>query len=202
MIDPRFVFLGALVLLSGTVVYVRDTWRGRTAPNRVTWILWGLEPLLGFAAERQEHVGLASVMTLALGLVPLVVVGASFHDPRSVWRIGRFDLACGTISLVGFVVWIVSNEPTVGLVSFVAADAVAAIPTLRKAFLEPATESAWTFLAGALSAAITLLTLRHYTTGGGLFPTSVLTMNTTIWLFVATRVGPRRRARTRAGALA
>jgi hypothetical protein len=195
VIDPRFVFLGSLISLSGAAVYVRDTWRGETAPNRVTWTLWGVEPLLAFVVERQEHVGLASVMTLVLGLVPIVVVAVSFHDPRSVWRIGRFDVACGLISVVGLVVWVSSNEPTVGLVSFVAADAMAALPTLRKSILEPSSESGWTFLTGVLFAGITLLTLPHWTTAGALFPTSILTMNTCIWLLVTTHAGPRVRER-------
>ncbi len=194
MIDPRFIYLGAAISLTGTVVYVRDTWRGTTAPNRVTWALWGLEPLLAFGVERQQHVGLASLMTLLLGLVPVVVLAVSFHDPLSVWRIGRFDVICGAISLVGLGVWTLSDEPTVALISFVAADAVAAVPTLRKAVLEPSTESWWTYVAGSLFAGITLLTLRVFTTAGALFPLSVLTMDTVIALLVVAQVGPRIRA--------
>ncbi len=193
MIDPRFVFLGALVSLSGSFVYIRDTWRGTTAPNRVTWSLWGLEPLLAFAVERQAHVGLASFMTLMIGVVPIVVVVVSFHDPQSVWRIGTFDIACGVISLMGLILWVFIDQPTIALVTFVAADAVAGLPTIRKSYLDPETESAWTFLSGAIFAAITLMTLSRYTVAGGLFPTSILIIDTTIWLLIVSRVGPRLR---------
>jgi hypothetical protein len=190
VIDPRFVFLGSIFSLAGAGIYVRDTWRGNTAPNRVTWTLWGIEPLLAFAVERQQHVGLASVMTLVLGTVPIVVIAVSFHDPRSVWKVGRFDIVCGAVSVVGLVVWIVINQATVGLVSFVAADAMAAIPTLRKSFLEPETESSWSFLSGIIFAGITLLTLRHFTTAGALFPCSVLVMNIGIWTLIVSKLGP------------
>jgi hypothetical protein len=197
VIDPRFVFLGAAISLAGSYVYIRNTWRGVTAPNRVSWSLWALEPLLAFAVERQEHVGLASVMALVLGVVPVIVISVSFHDPKSVWRIGRFDIMCGMISVAGLVVWAVSDQTTVALVAFVAADAVAALPTVRKAFREPASESPWTFLGSALFAAITLLTLRSFTTAGGLFPTSVLALSLIIWSLVATRVGIRTTWRSR-----
>lgn len=195
MIDPRFIFLGSLFSLSGAAVYVRDTWLGRTAPNRVTWTLWGLEPLLAYAVEQQEHVGLASFMTLVLGVVPIVVLAVSFHDPLSVWRIGRFDVVCGVISLVGLSLWVLSDQPTVGLIAFVAADAVAALPTLRKSFREPTTESWWTYCAGALFAAITLATVPTFSTAEVLFPLSVLTIDTVIGLLVSLRVGPRLRSR-------
>ena len=177
--------------MSGVVFYVRDTWRGATAPNRVTWTLWGVEPLLAFAVQRQEHVGWASLMTLVLGLSPIAVLVASFHDPKSVWRIGRFDVVCAVISVVGLVVWVTSHKPTLALVAFVSADAVAALPTLKKSFTHPESESRWNYLSVALFAIITLLTLRQFTTATALFPLSILVMNALIWGLVLSKVGPR-----------
>jgi hypothetical protein len=191
VIDPRFVFLGAALSATGAYAYIRDTLRGQTAPNRVTWSLWTLEPLLAFAVMRQAHVGLSSVWTLVLGLIPLLVLAASFRDERAQWRIGPFDLVCGALSLFGLAVWVMSDRPVVALVSFVGADTLAALPTLRKAIIAPRTETAWTYLAGALSAGIVLLTLPEWTTFGALFPCCVLVMNTAIWLSVATEWGVR-----------
>ena len=194
MIDPRFVFVGSALSVSGAYVYIRDTLRGETEPNRVTWALWGIEPLLAFAVMREVHIGLSSVWTLVLGLVPIFVFIASFKNPKAVWRIGRFDMVCGIISVFGLSVWVVTNKPVVALVAFVAADNMAALPTLRKAYLEPSTETAWTYLAGALSAGITLLTLVRWTTAGALFPVCVMIMNTMIWTLIVTGFGPRFRA--------
>src|SRR5665213_40473 len=82
VIDPRFVYLAMLFAAVGGYGYVRDTLRGETSPNRVTWSLWALEGVLAFGVELQQHVGLAAWMTLMLGLVPCVVVIASFKNPR------------------------------------------------------------------------------------------------------------------------
>ena len=46
MLDVHFVYLGAAIGAIGQVGYVVDTIRGRTQPNRVTWLLWALAPLL------------------------------------------------------------------------------------------------------------------------------------------------------------
>ncbi|MGA2433605.1 MAG: hypothetical protein ABSG09_09165 [Acidimicrobiales bacterium] len=196
MIDSRFVFLAAFLSLIGAYGYLRDTLRGATSPNRVTWGLWGLEGILGFVVEIQQHVGLASVMTLMLGFVPCVVIVASFKNPHSVWKIGRFDVFCGAISLVGLLFWAVVNQPTVALISFVAADQVAALPTVRKSWLAPASESPRVFFMGFLNCGITLLTLRHFTTAGVLFPGCVLVMDLMIGLIIVTRVGERRQPRS------
>jgi hypothetical protein len=201
MIDPRFVFLAAFLSLIGAYGYIRDTLRGETSPNRVTWGLWGLEGILAFVVEIQQHVGLASVMTLMLGFVPCVVLVASFKNSHSVWRIGRFDVICGAISVAGLVFWAFVNQPTIALLSFVAADQVAALPTLRKSWLAPSTESPRVFFMGFMNCGITLLTLRHFTTAGVLFPGCVLVMDLMIGLLIVSRIGERVATRTMAPAI-
>lgn len=191
MIDPRFVFLAAFLSLTGAYGYIRDTLRGITSPNRVTWSLWGVEGVLAFAVEIQQHVGLAAVTTLMLGLVPCVVVAVSFKNPRSVWQIGKFDFFCGFVSIAGLVFWGFINEPTIALISFVAADQIAALPTLRKSWVAPQTESPLVFFMGVLNCGITLMTLRHLTTAGVLFPGCVLVTDLIIGVLVVTKIGSR-----------
>jgi len=191
VIDSRFIFLAALLSFAGTYGYIRDTLRGDTSPNRVTWGLWAIEGLLAFVVEIQQHVGLASLTTLMLGLMPFVIVMVSFKNPHSVWKIGRFDLFCGLISLAGLVFWGLVNEPTVALISFVAADQIAALPTVRKAWIAPSTESPRVFFLGVANCGITLLTLKHFTTAGVLFPGCILVTDLLIGLLVVTRFGDR-----------
>lgn len=180
-----------LLAAIGGYGYIRDTLRGVTSPNRVTWSLWGLEGILAFGVEMQQHVGLASWMTLMLGLVPCVVVFASFKNPHGVWKIGTFDIFCGSISLAGLVFWALVNEPTIALVSFVCADTVAALPTLRKSWLAPETESPRVFIMGCLNCGITILTLRILTTEGALFPGCIVVTDFVMAALIITRVGPR-----------
>ena len=193
MIDPRFVYLAAALSFVGAAGYIRDTLRGVTAPNRVTWGLWGLEGVLAFINEVQQHVGSAAIMTLVFGLVPLAVVAASFRNSHSVWKIGPFDIVCGILSLLGIVVWAFVHEATLALVSFVVADQLASLPTLRKSWLQPSSESAWVFALGVLNAGITLLTLEHFTTAGALFPGAIMVTDFMIAMLVVGRIGPRLR---------
>ena len=58
MLNVHFVFLGAAIGTVGQALYVVDTIRGRTQPNRVTWLLWAVNPLLAFAVEIDDGVGL------------------------------------------------------------------------------------------------------------------------------------------------
>jgi len=191
VIDPRFIYLALALSAFGGAMYVRDTLRGDTSPNRVTWSLWGLEGVLAFVIERQQHVGLASWMTLMLGFVPIVVVMSSFRNPHSVWKIRPFDIFCGAISLAGLAFWAFVNEPTIALISFVCADQIAALPTLRKAWLAPSTESPIAFFMGFLNCTITVLTLKVFTSAGVLFPGCIAVTDFVLTLVIISKVGPR-----------
>lgn len=199
MIASQFIYLALALSALGALGYVRDTLKGETSPHRVTWSLWAVEGILAFVIEIQDRVGPASLMTLMLGLVPLVIVAASFANPHSVWKIGVFDVVCGVISVAGLAFWAFVNEPTVALIAFVAADQMAGLPTIRKSWLAPGTESPGVFFLGTINCVLTLLTLKHLTTAGVLFPGCVLIGDLIIALLISSRIGPRFRS-ARAGA--
>lgn len=190
MIDPRFVYLAAVIAFYGVYDYVRSTLRGDTRPNRVSWGLWGLEGVLAFVDEVQQHVGLAAIMTLVFGVVPIIVVIASFWSRHGVWKIDAFDIVCGIISLLGIVFWGVVGQATIALIAFISADQVAALPTIRKSWRAPETESSKIFVTGVFNAAVTLFTLRHFTTGGVIFPGCVLVCDALVSVLIVGRIGP------------
>ena len=106
MLDVHFVILGAAIGSVGLFAYIRDTLRGDTQPNRVSWLLWAIAPLIAFAVEIHEGVGLQSLMTFTVGSGPLLVFIASFRSAGAVWKIGPLDYVCGLLSAAGLAVWL------------------------------------------------------------------------------------------------
>jgi len=195
VIPSQFIYLAMGLSLYGMYGYTRDTLRGETAPNRVTWGLWGFLGLISFGIEIQQHVGIAAYMTLILGLIPVVVIIASFRNEKSIWQIGKFDIFCAVACLVGVVFWLFINQQTIALVVFCGADHIAALPTVRKSWLAPETESPQAFLMGFVNCFVTILTLKHITTAGALFPGVIVYTDLLIWLLLITKMGPRVRIR-------
>jgi len=77
------VFLGAAVNIWGAFFYIRDTLRGETKPNRATWLMWSIAPLIATVAALSQGVGWAVLPVLMAGFGPL------FHKPEFVletWR--------------------------------------------------------------------------------------------------------------------
>lgn len=135
-------------------------------------------------------------MTLSVGLGPLIVLAASFVNRNAIWRIDRFDWACGALSVAGTVVWLATRQGMVAIVAAIAADALAGVPTLLKAWRAPETESASAYLGSMANAVITLLTVTVVTTAVVAFPIYIAAITAVQVVLVAGRIGPRLRALT------
>jgi len=98
MIDERFVYLGVILSIYGSLSYLIDTVKGKVRPNRISWLFWALAPLIAFFAELNKGVGIQSLMTFIVGFSPLMVFIASFFNKKSYWKLEKFDYFYGSLS--------------------------------------------------------------------------------------------------------
>jgi len=146
MLNEHFVLLAAAFNLMGSTSYAWATLRGRTRPNRVTWSLWALAPLIAFAAEVKEGVGLPALMTFMVGFGPALILLASFVNRSAFWAIRPFDITCGALSLMALALWAVTRTGDIAIIFSIATDGLAASPTIVKAYRHPESERGITIL--------------------------------------------------------
>lgn len=170
MLDERFFYFAALLNLTGAIIYLIATLKGKAKPNRVTWFLWSFAPLIAFAAQIQQGVGIASLLTFSAGFGPLLVFIGSFFSKHSAWKITRFDIVCGTLSLVGLFCWYISQQGNIAITFAILADFLAYLPTMVKSYKAPETESIHAYFFGMIAGVITLLTLKTMTFAYIAFP--------------------------------
>jgi hypothetical protein len=191
MIDERFVVFGALLNLAGSTSYIISTIKGKTKPNRVSWFLWAAAPLLAFSAEIQHGVGLAALMTFMAGFCPFLIFLASFVNRKSTWRLTRFDVICGLLSVAGLILWYMTGNSTLAIVFGILADGLAGIPTVVKSYKEPDSENWHAFFVGGISAAIALLTIDTWDFAHYGFPIYILSLCMLLVVLIKFRVGKR-----------
>lgn len=184
MISENFIWVALLINLFGTVIYLLDTLKGRVKPNKVTWLLWTVNPLVAFAAEIHQQVGIQSLLTFAIGFGPLIIFLASFVNKKAYWKITRADIACGLLSLIGLSLWYLTRVGNLAIVFSLIADAFAALPTLYKAYKNPDTENSFAYLTAAISGIITLLTIRYWNFETYAFPVYIFLINFLIALAI------------------
>jgi hypothetical protein len=191
MLDSKFVIFGALLNLIGSTSYVIATIKGKTKPNRVTWFLWALAPLIAFSAEIDKGVGLQALMTFMVGFGPLMVFISSFINRRAVWKLTRFDFVCGGLSVAGLVLWLLTREGNIAIGLSIAADILAAVPTVVKSYKAPETESSQVFLLAAISAGITMLTIDEWSFAHYGFPLYIFVICSALYVLIKFKLGDK-----------
>jgi hypothetical protein len=189
MIDERFVIVGAVIGFLGTLTYIRDTLQGKTKPNRVSWFLWAVAPLIAFVAQQQNGVGLSSLMTFMVGFSPFLVFLASFFNKKSTYKLTTLDIWCGALSIIGLVCWQLSGSGIFAIIFSIAADLLAAIPTVVQAYYKPNNESSTVFLTGMISSGITLLTLKTLSPLFSAFPLYIFLICFVLYVLIEFKLG-------------
>ena len=149
MLPEYFAVVGAIIGSLGGLYYLVETIRGNAQPNRITWLLWGIFPMVIFVAQRAQDVESQSWTSLVAGLTPLLVVAASFFNKKAYWKSEPRDYYLMAAAIVGIILWAITDEPNLALLFALLADVLAGIPTLIKSYRYPESES---WIAYAISA--------------------------------------------------
>jgi uncharacterized membrane protein len=191
MLNENFVYIGAALSFLGALSYLIDTLKGKVQPNKVTWFVWALAPLVAFWATLQQGVGVQSLLTFMVGFNPLLIFLASFVNKKAYWKITKLDLTCGALAIVGLVLWKIMDIPDLAIFFGILADAIAAIPTAIKSFKEPETENPNLFLGSGIAALITLLTIKAWNFEQFAFPAYIFVGGAILFALVQFRLGKK-----------
>jgi hypothetical protein len=189
MLHPNLVYLGVFIQLLGGFSYLKDTIKGRVQPNKVSWLMWSLAPLIAFTAEVSQGVGVQSLTTFVVGFVPLIVFFASFLNKKAQWNLTRFDLVCGLLSLGGLLLWFFTGVGNIAILFSIVADGLAGIPTLIKAYREPESETAFAYFTGVINAGITLMTITLWNFEHFAFPLYLVIVNLLLTILIHFKLG-------------
>jgi hypothetical protein len=172
-----------------TFMSAAKAWRGEFRPSPVTWGLWATAPLIAATAAFQSGAGTSAVSTLAAGVGPLIILGASLAGPHRAhrWPVTRFDIVCATFAVAALVGWWLTGSGLVAVCFSVAADAAGAVPTYRKAWSTPESETPLGYIAGLVTGLTGLLTLQVWIPANWLFPAWLVLACSTLIATIAVR---------------
>ena len=105
MISSYFAYLCILFGFAGSYYYIRDIFRGKTKPNRVSWIFWMIAPFVGTYVGYKSGVSIPIlVSTFTAGFIPFLILIATFFNKDSYWKTTKFDIICGVLSFLAIII--------------------------------------------------------------------------------------------------
>ena len=189
MLNQSFVLVGILINAVGTAYYFKDTVIGKIKPNKVSFFIWSIAPLIVFAAQLSQGVGIQSLLALSVGLLPLSIFIASFLNKKAYWKLGFFDLSCGFLAIIGLLLWQITKVGNIAIFFSIFAEGLATLPTIVKSFKYPETESAWPWLASFTAGTLTVLTIKEWNFASYGFPLFYSAEMLIIFILVQLKIG-------------
>lgn len=152
--------LGGLLIAGSFIPYIKDILKADTEPHVYTWFIWSVTQAIAAYAILEGNGGLFAALSVASGaLLSFIVFLMSFkHGTKN---ISDFDTATLIIALLATVMWWKLDHPEWAIIAIALIDLLGFLPTFRKTWHEPKSESflAWVlFLFGNVAALLALTT--------------------------------------------
>lgn len=167
--------LAALIGFIGYIPYFRDIFLKKTKPHLFSWLIWTLISGTAFFAQIKEGagsgawvVGLSSVICFSIGIL------AFFQGER---KITISDWVALSGAVIGLTLWQLTSNPLLAIIFVSIADALAFIPSFRKAYYKPYEETAITWLVSSFKFILALIATETYGLTTVLYPLSLVITN-------------------------
>ena len=152
----------------GYVPYYRDIIKGKTHPHVYSWTLWCLLTIMIVGLQIKGGAGPAVYVTASAGLLCVGVIVLSLKKGKK--DITFSDTVVAVLSLIAMGFWLIANAPVVSMVLVVLADLLAFIPTVRKSWSKPHTETLSLYVINAVRFVIAVIAVEKYTLLAVLWP--------------------------------
>ncbi len=159
-----FAVLATVLSISCFLPYLRDIFRRKTTPHSHSWLIWTLLQATGVLAMVHSGAG-GGVASLIVGAVlcAFIFLLSLRYGTKN---ITVFDTVCLFGALIAIAVWLFLHNALLSIIAVSLIDLLAFLPTFRKSYVEPHSETISTYIlsAGADGCAILALSTLSVTT--------------------------------------
>ncbi len=159
MVDIKAIFAVASVVALGIgyFPYFRDIFRKTTKPHAYTWLIWTITQ--GTATAAAFFGGANWGVTGLAGGTMLVVFVFFLSFKYGTKNITRSDTGILLLAFSAIVVWRLTNNPLLSVFMVTAIDGMGYIPTIRKSWQEPWSETLVFWFVMAIGSVLNILSL-------------------------------------------
>ncbi len=163
-----FLFISVVLSLWGLVLGLKSILRGYFKPQRMTRFLFFLIFVLLFGTlfvqGDRNSIYVAFIAMISTFLIFVLSI------KKGMGGASKFDFAVLMMALIALTVWVLSNDPLLGLLMTIVAGILAYIPTIIKAWELPETEDWFFYLVYALASLFSILSIKDFTLAKLAFP--------------------------------
>lgn len=154
-------YVAVILTVAAYIPYYRDILRGKTHPHVYSWSLWAVLTAILAGLQLQGGAGTAAWVTVVVGILCVGVVGLSLRKGKR--DITTTDSIVAGLALVAIVFWLLADKPLVSTVLAITADMLAFIPTVRKTYHKPYSETLSMYVTNVIRFMLAFAAIETYT---------------------------------------
>lgn len=139
--------VASILTVVGFVPYLKDIFARKTKPHLYTWLIWSITQITATIALLYGGGKFGSISLIVGTILVLSTLLLSFkYGTKNITKSDKIILA---LALLAIIVWWQLESPLLALFMVSAIDGIGYIPTIRKSFVDPWSEtiSFWAMMA-------------------------------------------------------
>lgn len=168
--------IAALIAIAGNLPYLRDCFTRRVKPHPYTWLVWTIVSGITLFGQLAKGAGIGALpAAVALCFTIAIFIFSIQYGFKYVRKADKYFLIA---ALLGLIPWLISDDPTISVVIAVSIDLIAFVPTIRKTWLHPESETPILYSANVVRHVLTLFSLQTYNIATTLHSIAMIVTNT------------------------
>lgn len=178
--------IAGVVAFSAYIVYVISILKRKTKPNRATWWIWAFMGLVLALSYKFSGADTTVWVPYVEFLGPFIIALLSIWYGEGGLK-EKTDLFCLLGAIISVILWIVFDSPVIALVTNLAVDSFAIIPTIKKSYLRPEGEDFWAWFGTGLADSLNMFAVGRFTFAVLIYPIYMLVSDLIIIIILIIR---------------
>ena len=171
-----------IISLSAFVPYILSILRKETKPNRASWLIWAIVSFIIALSYRAAGASYAFLAPVGYVIGSTIVLILSIRNGVGGWT--PFDRSCLIGVAISLVLWRIFDSPISALLINLFIDLLGTLPTIRKAWYQPETESKVAWSLFSLGTIVNLFAIEKWIFSMAVYPVSMIFIVGTVTVFV------------------
>lgn len=155
--ELSFGILATILGVIGAIPYIYDTYRKKTKPHRVAWLLFLILSIIALSSQFALGARESLIFYTWFVINNTIIFGLSLRRKGGYGDISTINVICFMLAILAIIIWKTTDSPLLALICVLIADGIGALLVLVKAYRHPGTETTIMWALGAVAAFINIL---------------------------------------------
>ncbi len=170
--------IAGVVAVLAFAPYVWSVLKGRTKPSRASWLIWSVLGVSILASYHSSGATDTIWIPIIYAIMPILIFLLSLK--YGVGGYAKLDIVCLIGAAVGLIAWKLTDSPQTALFINIFIDGLGFIPTFKKTYVDPNSESRLAWIIGASATIVNLFAINSWDLDIALYPIYLALFNSIV----------------------